>query len=103
PPAAGTRPILLTNFRLFDGSSPQLRDGLHLLVEGERIAGLATGEATAPEGAQLLDCQGRTLMPGLIDAHWHAVLAAASMATLMTASPAYLHLAAAAEAERTLM
>ncbi|WP_235031408.1 metal-dependent hydrolase family protein, partial [Geminicoccus flavidas] len=49
------------------------------------------------------DCQGRTLMPGLIDAHWHALFAALSVATLMTADAGFLHLAAAAEAERTLL
>lgn len=42
-------------------------------------------------------------MPGLIDAHWHSMLCAMSMMELMTADLGLITLAAAAEAERTLM
>jgi imidazolonepropionase-like amidohydrolase len=100
---AAPRPILLTNFRLFDGTSAALRDGLRLLVEGNRIRSLAAGNPAPPEGAQVIDCGGRTLMPGLIDAHWHSIFAALPFPVLLTADVGYLHLAAAAEAERTLM
>ena len=46
---------------------------------------------------------GRVLMPGLIDAHWHAFMAATPQMLLMTADPSYLHLLAARQAEATLM
>ena len=46
---------------------------------------------------------GRVLMPGLIDAHWHAFMAATPQPLLMTADPSYLHLLAARQAEATLM
>lgn len=97
------RPILLTNFRLFDGTSPSLRTGLRLLVEGGRIKSLASGNPAPPEGAEVIDCGGRTLMPGLIDAHWHSIFAALPLPALLTADIGYIQLAAAAEAERTLM
>ena len=42
-------------------------------------------------------------MPGLIDAHWHAFMAATPQMLLMTADPSYLHLLAARQAEATLM
>ena len=42
-------------------------------------------------------------MPGLIDAHWHAMMAAMPLDVLMTADVGYINLAAAREAERTLM
>ena len=42
-------------------------------------------------------------MPGLIDAHWHALFAALPLPVLLTAEVGYIHLAASAEAERTLM
>ena len=42
-------------------------------------------------------------MPGLIDAHWHAFMAATPQPLLMTADPSYLHLLAARQAEATLM
>jgi imidazolonepropionase-like amidohydrolase len=42
-------------------------------------------------------------MPGLIDAHWHAFMAATPLMVLMTGDPSYLHLLAARQAEATLM
>jgi imidazolonepropionase-like amidohydrolase len=96
-------PILFTNVRLFDGRSAVLRDGLRLLVEGNRIKDVADGNPAAPEGAQVIDCGGRVMMPGLIDAHWHSMFAALSIQTMMTADVGYIHLAASVEAEHTLM
>ncbi len=42
-------------------------------------------------------------MPGLIDAHWHAIFAGLSVSSLLSADIGYIFLAASAEAERTLM
>jgi imidazolonepropionase-like amidohydrolase len=42
-------------------------------------------------------------MPGLIDAHWHAFMAATPQTLLMTADVSYLHLLAARQAQATLM
>jgi imidazolonepropionase-like amidohydrolase len=91
------------NFRLFDGKSRALRDGLRLIVEGSRIKGIATGDVTPPEGARIIDCGGRVMMPGLIDAHWHTIFAALSISALISADIGFIFLAASAEAERTLM
>src|SRR5882672_8787289 len=102
-PAQPSRPILFTNFRLFDGKSGSLREGLRLLVEGNRIKAIITGNPAPPDGAQVIDCGGRTLMPGLIDAHWHSMFAGLPISTLLTADSGFIHLAASAEAERTLM
>ena len=96
-------PMVFGNFLLFDGKSPALRDGLRLLVEGKRIKQIATGDPAPPDGVRFIDCGGRVLMPGLIDAHWHAIFAALPIATLMSADLGYILLAASAEAERTLM
>jgi imidazolonepropionase-like amidohydrolase len=102
-PEGATPPIIFTNFRLFDGRSASLRVGLRLLVEGDRIKAIDTGEVGAPEGARVIDCGGRTVMPGLIDAHWHAIFAGLSLSSLFSADIGYIFLAASAEAERTLM
>jgi imidazolonepropionase-like amidohydrolase len=91
------------NFQLFDGKSNDLRGGLRLLVEGNRITSIATGDLTPPEGARVIDCGGRVMMPGLIDAHWHTMFAALPVAALFSADIGYIFLAASAEAERTLM
>ena len=60
-------------------------------------------EKPSSDGAQIIDGGGRTLMPGLIDAHWHAMMASLPLLQLLTADVGFITLAAAAEAERTLM
>ena len=98
-----TPPIVFTNFLLFDGTSNALRGGLALIVEGGRIKAVATGNPAGPEGSRTIDCGGRVVMPGLIDAHWHSIFAALPISTLLSAELGYIFLAASAEAERTLM
>jgi imidazolonepropionase-like amidohydrolase len=102
-PAGPTPPVVFANFRLFDGKSDTLREGVRLLVEGNRIKSIASGELTPPEGAQTIDCGGRVMMPGLIDAHWHTMFAAIPVPVLFAADIGYVFLAASAEAEKTLM
>ena len=96
-------PLVLANFQLFDGRSANLRAGLRLLVEGDRIKAVEAGDVGAPEGARVIDCGGRTVMPGLIDAHWHTIFAGLPVSRLLTADIGYIFLAAGEEAERTLM
>ena len=64
--------IVLENCTLLDGTSPDLRDGMHVLVEGERIREVSETPIAAA-GTQTLDLKGQTLMPGLIDAHAHLI------------------------------
>lgn len=100
--APADRPILLSKVRLFDGVSHTLRDGIAIRIEGRLIAALSrAGEA--PGDARVIDCGGRLAMPGLIDAHWHAMMCAIPQIVAMTADPPYVHLVAAREAERTLL
>jgi imidazolonepropionase-like amidohydrolase len=100
---ASPAPVVFTNFQLFDGTSRALRGGLRLLVEADKIKAIASGDAGAPDGARVVDCGGRCLMPGLIDAHWHAIFAGLPIASLISADIGYIFLAASDEAERTLM
>jgi imidazolonepropionase-like amidohydrolase len=101
--ASAKAPIVFTNLRLFDGRSPSLRDGVHVLIEDARIKDVATGAPGAPDGAKLIDCGGHVLMPGLIDAHWHALLAGLPITEMMTSDVDHIVGAAGAQAERTLM
>jgi imidazolonepropionase-like amidohydrolase len=64
--------IVLENCTLLDGTAPDLRDGMQVLVEGERIREVSETPSAAA-GAQTLDLKGKTLMPGLIDAHAHLI------------------------------
>ena len=97
------RPVVFTNFQLFDGTSRRLRGGLRVQVEGDRIKAVAQGDPGAPAGARLIDCGGRVMMPGLIDAHWHTMFVGMSPAALFQAEVGYIFLVASAQAERTLM
>jgi len=96
------KPTLLTNLRLFDGRSPGLKDGVSVLVSGNTIARIVPAAETVAD-ATVIDCGGRVVMPGLIDVHWHALLAAIPEIVALTADVPYVHLVAAQEAERTLM
>ena len=102
-PDAPTKPVAFTNIKLFDGKSNKLIEGKRVVVEGNKIKAVENATASAAEGTTVIDGGGRTLMPGLIDAHWHAMMAAMSMLDLMTADIGYISIAAAEEAHRTLM
>src|SRR5215475_3414853 len=65
-------PIHFKNFRLLEPAYGELRDGYQLLVEGERICELAETPIRSA-AAEVIDCGGRTLMPGLIDCHVHVI------------------------------
>src|SRR5271166_2122560 len=102
PPAPG-RGLAFANVRLFDGKSDGLRDGVRIVVEGATIKALEPAGTPVGEGVEIIDCGGRVLMPGLIDAHWHAMMAAIPLNVVLAADIGYINLVAAAEAERTLM
>src|SRR5271166_6163050 len=101
--APSAAPIAFTNVRVFDGKSNALRSGLSVVVKGNIIKAVGPAEGALDANVRIVDCGGRVLMPGLIDAHWHAMMAAAPLNVLMTADVGYLNLAAAEEAKRTLM
>jgi imidazolonepropionase-like amidohydrolase len=71
---------LFRNFRLFDGLGDSLTEGLELLVEGDRIKEISDTPITT--AAPVRDLGGRTLMPGLIDCHYHAYASDADIARL---------------------
>src|SRR3984957_10457826 len=61
------------NFELLDPEAGELRGGHELVVEGERIREVSAKPIKLAK-ASVVDCGGRTLMPGLIDSHVHVVL-----------------------------
>jgi imidazolonepropionase-like amidohydrolase len=96
---------LFRNVRVFNGTNAALSPPSSVLVKGNTIERVSTSpiDAGAIENITVIDGQGRVLMPGLIDAHWHAFMAATPQPVLMTADSSYLHLLAARQAEATLM
>jgi imidazolonepropionase-like amidohydrolase len=69
----GPKRILFTNVNVFDGVSETLNMDTNVLVEDNLIAAVGPS-MTLPEGAEVIDGSGRTLMPGLMDAHVHLAL-----------------------------
>ena len=61
---------LYRNAQIASEDSPQLQTA-DVLVEGGQIIGVATG-ISGVENAEIIDCSGRILLPGLFDIHVHA-------------------------------
>jgi len=96
---------LFQNVRIFDGKSSTLSALSHLLVRGNKIEKISTTPLAVDRRADtvLIDGGGRTLMPGLIDMHWHAMLVRPTPTGAITNDIGYNNLLAGAEATDTLM
>jgi len=66
--------ILITNINIFDGKTAKLKKNLNVLIVGNKITKISK---SIKEGKDTLVIDGKqsTLMPGLIDAHAHVMLA----------------------------
>lgn len=62
--------LAFTNARLVDCTGAEPQEGVTLVTDGERIVEIGAGPPPA-SADQVIDCHGRTLLPGLIDAHVH--------------------------------
>jgi len=89
--------IVFENAALLDVAAGQVRPGESVLVEDDRIREVGQGPMGSAD-ARRIDLGGRTLMPGLIDAHVHAVITTMDLAA-MTSRPVTL---VAQEARRIL-
>jgi imidazolonepropionase-like amidohydrolase len=88
-----TQPILFQSARIFDGDSEKLREGAAVVVENGIIREITDHPAT--HNAQIVDCGGRVLMPGLIDAHVHVYAAGLNIVRVAQSPMSYLaHFAA---------
>jgi imidazolonepropionase-like amidohydrolase len=75
--------------RLFDGEQLRTEPSLGIVIRGDRIDSiLASGEpaATAPD-CQELDASGLTILPGLIDAHFHPVSSSFDVSSIDRSHP----------------
>jgi len=89
------------NVRVLDVRNGALTAPTTVLIRGALIE--RVGDADVPAEAMRIDGAGKVLMPGLIDAHWHAAFAAIPQATVLSADPAYIHLVAGEQAKATLL
>ncbi|MGL4591827.1 MAG: amidohydrolase family protein [Aestuariivirga sp.] len=95
--------VLFSNVRVFDGISPGLSAPRHVMVRGNLISELSETPLSAGPGTTVIDGGGRTLMPGLIDAHVHMAMSTLPIALMMTADPNYSTLRTGRAAEDMLL
>jgi imidazolonepropionase-like amidohydrolase len=65
--------LLISNARIFDGRNADCAEGMQVLVADGLVQEISAQPLRAGDDARKIDAGGRTLMPGLIDAHVHAV------------------------------
>ena len=102
-PPANASVTLFQNVRIFDGKGASLSAPSNVLIKGNIIERISTEPIAAEPGVTVILGTGRTLMPGLIDAHWHAMLIRADPTQAFTGDVGYNNIAAGVEATDTLM
>jgi imidazolonepropionase-like amidohydrolase len=84
--AGATSPtsVLIENVRIFDGKSPELSAPSNVLVVNNKIKTISQTAIDLTSGTLRIKGDGRTLMPGLIDAHTHIVMETTPLEELMS-------------------
>jgi imidazolonepropionase-like amidohydrolase len=95
--------VVFEHATLLDCTGRDPQPNTRVVVEDGRIRrrGASSGPG-GPKGARMIDCQGRTLMPGLLDAHVHLAITDLDPAAEAALPPAVLALRIARVIESTL-
>ena len=102
PPDKAPTQVLVTNVRVFDGTSDKLTAATNVLVENNLIKEISA-TAKAGKDATVIDGGGRILMPGLIDAHGHLATPQNPLTLAENSTWDYTGALMGKEAERMLM
>ncbi len=71
-PSPQARSVVLDNVRVIDGTGAAPMERARVIIEGDRIARIGAADTvTLPANAERLDLTGQTIVPGLIDLHFH--------------------------------
>src|SRR5262245_40796162 len=97
--------VLFENVRVFDGRSAILSGPTNVLIRGNKIEKISTAPIPLDRSGytRIINGNGRTLMPGLIDMHWHTMLVRPTPAEMLIWDVGYANLVASDEATDTLM
>jgi imidazolonepropionase-like amidohydrolase len=103
--AAPATALLFEDVRVFTGTADRLTPPQNVLVVGNTIRALSTAAIEPPPGAVVTRIAGggRTLMPGMIDAHTHLMFATLPQVALLTADIGYVQIAAGKSATEMLL
>lgn len=63
--------VAFTNARIITMNGSEVIEGGTVLVDGNLIKAIGK-DVAVPAGAKVIDCNGKTIMPGFVDAHAHA-------------------------------
>ncbi|MCU0399908.1 MAG: amidohydrolase family protein [Algoriphagus sp.] len=101
---AQQKTILISNVEIFNGKDATTIKG-NVLIEGNRITKVSSSPIPANRSAnmQIIDGKGKFLMPGLIDAHYHAMFSSLSQIALLTSNIGFVNIMASKNAEALLM
>jgi imidazolonepropionase-like amidohydrolase len=105
PPRARTNEkVALRAGRLFDSKSDAVKKQQVILIEGTRIVQVGpANEVQIPPGAEILDLNNATVLPGLIDGHTHVFTSGPDLDEQMLREPLqYRALQALVNAQRDL-
>jgi imidazolonepropionase-like amidohydrolase len=105
-PAQDSKPgaVLFEDVRVFDGKSAGLSGPTNVLVRGNKIEKISTAPIPVDtSNTRIINAGGRTLMPGLIDMHWHTMFVRPAHDEVLVWDFGYANLVAGAEATDTLM
>lgn len=94
--------IIFTNVDVFDGVNEELIKNANVVVTGNLISEVATDDLSL-DGATVIDGGGRTLIPGLIDVHWHTLYCCNPQSVVVTGDILEVAIRGAKGAEGTLM
>ncbi|MFI9402962.1 amidohydrolase family protein [Nocardia sp. NPDC052316] len=98
---------LFRNVRVFDGATDTLGPACAVLVRDNMIARVGDRDTGTPNGAgetiTVIDGTGHTLMPGLIDAHYHLSLATVPQQEMLTGGLDDIGIRGVLAARQTLM
>ena len=96
---------LFEDVRIFDGTSTKLSEPRHVLVRGNTIERISAAPIPVDRRADtvIVRGEGRTLMPGLIDAHTHIMFASLPQATALVSDTGYMNVVAVRTAEDMLL
>lgn len=110
PPAQAQSPsdgsvTLFQNVRIFDGTSDRLTEPMNVLVRGNLIEKISVDPIPTDRRAdtKIIDGAGKTLMPGLIDAHTHVMFCSVPMQVILFEDVGFVHITASKAAEDMLL
>jgi imidazolonepropionase-like amidohydrolase len=106
-PARAVQPttVLFEHVRIYDGTADSLSAPMNVLVRGNLIESISAEPIPTDRSGltRVIRGEGRTLMPGLIDAHTHIMFATVPQLALLTSDVGFLNVAAVRAAEDMLL